>query len=123
MLELFSEDFEVRDFLKRQRRIKFHRAIHIADRHADGFYRDLRRLSGNRNAAEREQRDYQDVRVWAKFHSDHHRLSLLLLRLLALEQFRKAAIENAAVPIVMMIFRAIDDGLAPKIKRSSQLHG
>ena len=39
-----------------------------------------------------------------------------------LEQFRKAAIKNAAVSIVMMIFRTINSLLATDVKHCSQLH-
>src|SRR6266498_5104591 len=54
MFVLLSENFDVRDFLKRERGIERHRAIHVAHRHADRFDRDLRRI------CQRSQREYRE---------------------------------------------------------------
>jgi hypothetical protein len=57
--------------------------------------------------------------VWLKSHSDRGGFAHLLLRLFPLEQFGEAAIENTPLPIVMMIFRAIDYAVAAQINRRS----
>src|SRR5882724_7316252 len=59
---------------------------------------------------------------WALIQSCR-RLVRFLARLLAFEQLGKAAIKNAALLIVMMIFRAINWAFAAEIERSCQLHG
>src|SRR5207244_11096689 len=44
-------------------------------------------------------------------------------RLVALKQFRKPAIKNAAMVVVVMIFRAINWAFGTEIERCRQLHG
>src|SRR6266542_4724516 len=50
-------------------------------------------------------------------------LGRFLARLLAFEQFVKPTIKNAALIVVMMIFRAINWAFAAEIERCGKLHG
>src|SRR6266540_597965 len=72
MLVLLSENFDVRDFLKRERRIERHRAVHVAHRHADGFDRDLRRLRETRDTEQRSEEHTSELQ-------SHHELVCSLL--------------------------------------------
>src|SRR6516162_8768065 len=55
MFKVISEDFDIRNFLERKRRIKFHRPIHIADSHAYRFdgRRGLHSADAERNDKQR----------------------------------------------------------------------
>src|SRR6266513_2487175 len=70
MFVLLSENFDVRYFLKRERRIEFHSAIHIAHRHANRFNRDLRRLRETCDTEQREQRGNRKFNVPLSSHSE-----------------------------------------------------
>src|SRR6266568_4006051 len=70
MFVLLSENFDVRDFLKGERRIELYRAVHVAHRHADRFDRDLRRLRETRDAEQREQRGNRKFNVPLSSHSE-----------------------------------------------------
>src|SRR2546430_1258969 len=54
MFKVVSKNLDIRDFLERKSRIKFYRAIHVADGHADRI--DRRR---SLNSAEAERNDKQ----------------------------------------------------------------
>src|SRR6266480_1574117 len=70
MFVLLSENFDVRDFLKRERRIERHRAVHVAHRHADRFDRDLWGLRGTSDTEQREQRSNRKFNAPLSSHSE-----------------------------------------------------